>query len=356
MFVVHPIIQKKKNQRLLIAGPCGAESEEQVFATAAALHQQGNIDLFRCGIWKPRSSPKSFEGVGENALVWLQEIQKKYQIQSCIEIVSPQHLEIALRYNITHFWIGARTTVNPFLVQGIADAVAGTDISIMIKNPIAPDINLWIGAFERFAKLGITKMAAIHRGFLTSETGVYRNNPLWKIPIELKRLHPEIPIFCDPSHIAGDKKYIYEIAQKALFLGTDGLMIEVHQTPEISLSDKKQQLTPKEFAQLIHSLNISTATNTQDTLLQQYREIIDELDKEICLILSKRFEAVKQIANYKKEKNISLSQIDRWKQVMENIYKECENKHIDISFMKKIMELLHEESIRIQENITKEKI
>ncbi len=356
MFTILPIVPKKKNQCLLIAGPCSAESKEQVFETAAALHQAGNIDLFRCGIWKSRSSPKTFEGIGEEALAWLQEIQETYQLKSCIEVLVPQHLEIALRYNITHFWLGARTTVNPFLVQSIVDAAKGTDICIMIKNPIAPDLNLWVGAFERFSKAGITKMAAIHRGFTTFESSIYRNNPLWKIPIELKRLHPEIPIFCDPSHIAGNKDYIFEIAQKALFLEADGLMIEVHTCPECSLSDKKQQLTPTEFVQLINNLKMPTGADKQDVLLKHYREIIDKLDKEMCLIFAKRFDTVRKIADYKKEKNITVLQIERWQQVLENISKECNNRQISISFMEKIMDLLHEESIRIQENIMKNQI
>ncbi len=356
MFDIQPIVKKDKKECLLIAGPCSAESQEQVMETAALLLPQTKISMFRCGIWKPRSSPKSFEGVGLKALPWLQDIQDIYHIPVCIEIASPFHLEEALKQNITHFWIGARTTVNPFFVQAIADAAQGTNIAIMIKNPISPDLNLWIGAFERFAKAGIIRMAAIHRGFSTYEHSVYRNNPLWNIPIEFKRSHPEIPIICDPSHLAGKKEYIFEIAQKALFLDADGLMMEVHTHPEQALSDKKQQLTPSEFNQLIHKLSIPTSIEQQDIQLRRFREQIDELDKDLCAVLNKRFEVIGNIAAHKKEKNISLLQINRWQQVLDNILRECEKKQINKIFMRKLMELLHEESLKIQEEILKKDI
>lgn len=353
MFDIQPIVQKENNQCLLIAGPCSAESKEQVFETASLLCKETKINLFRCGIWKPRTSPKSFEGLGLKALPWLDEIQELYHIPVCVEVASPFHLENAYKHHIKHFWIGARTTVNPFLVQSIADAAQGNDVGIMIKNPISPDLNLWIGAFERFAKAGITRLAAVHRGFSTYEHSMYRNNPLWNIPIELKRLHPEIPIICDPSHLTGKKDYLFEVAQKALFLNADGLMLEVHAHPEKALSDKRQQLTPFEFSQLIHKLSFPSSIEKQDVLLRRFRQQIDELDKDLCALLCKRFEVIRNIADYKKEKNISLLQINRWQQVLDNVLHECEQKQIDEKFMQKIMELLHEESLKIQEEILK---
>lgn len=353
MFDIQPIVKLAKGERVMIAGPCSAESREQVLETASQLFSLEKISLFRCGIWKPRSSPTYFEGHGMKALSWLREVQKIHAVPVCIEIASAKHLEAALQHDIRNFWIGARTTVNPFVVQEIAEAAQGTDVAMMIKNPISPDLRLWIGAFERMSKAGITKMAAIHRGFSTYEHSVYRNNPLWNIPIELKRLHQEIPIFCDPSHMAGKKEYIFEIAQKTLFLDADGLMIEVHAHPEQSLSDKPQQITPLEYHQLIGKLSIPLPGEKQDIQLKRSREIIDELDRDLCGILAKRFEIVADIAAYKKGKNISLLQIERWQQVMENVLHQCEQKQMNKAFMQKLMEVLHEETIKIQEEILK---
>lgn len=353
MFAIEPILPSVKNQSLMIAGPCSAESREQVLETASALMALEKISLFRCGIWKPRSTPKCFEGHGVKALGWLKEVQEKYAVPTCIEIASAKHLESALQYNIRHFWIGARTSVNPFIVQEIAEATRGTEVSMMIKNPISPDLKLWIGAFERMSKVGIRKLAAIHRGFLTYEHSLYRNNPLWNIPIELKRLYQEIPIICDPSHMAGKKEYIFEIAQKALFLEADGLMLEVHAHPEKSLSDKEQQLTPLEYHQLINKLSVPISGQNLDTSIKHYRELIDELDKDLCSLLAKRFEIVREIALYKKEKNISLLQIERWQQVMDNVLQICEQKNINKLFIQQLMESLHAESIKIQEEIFK---
>lgn len=355
MFDIQSIVSSRSDKSLLIAGPCSAESREQVFVTAEQLSKESEISLFRCGVWKPRSSPQSFEGCGTSALLWLQEVQNQFQLPVCIEIAVPQHVEAALKHDIRHFWIGARTTVNPFMVQTLADAVKGTDVSIMVKNPISPDLNLWIGAFERLAKAGIHKMAAVHRGFSTYEHSVYRNNPLWNIPIEFKRLHPEIPMICDPSHMAGKKEFIYEIAQKSLYLDFEGLMIEVHPSPEKALSDKKQQLTPVEWHQLICQLSVPTKGVTQDILLKSYRDLIDELDKQLCALLAKRLDTVEKIAHYKKEKNMSLLQINRWQEVMNHVLQQSEYWHINKEFMKKLMEVLHEEMIRIQEEIINDK-
>ena len=355
MFDIQSIVSSRNDRSLLIAGPCSAESREQVFATAEQLSKEAEISLFRCGVWKPRSSPHSFEGCGTPALQWLQEVQCNFELPVCIEIAVPQHVEAALKYDIRHFWIGARTTVNPFMVQALADAVKGTNVSILVKNPISPDLNLWIGAFERLAKAGIHKIAAVHRGFSTYEHSIYRNNPLWNIPIEFKRLHPEIPMICDPSHMAGKKEYIFEIAQKSLYLDFEGLMIEVHPSPEKALSDKKQQLTPVEWHQLIDRLSVPNQAETQDIQLKSSRNLIDELDKQLCALLAKRLETVEKIAYYKKEKNMSLLQINRWQEVMNHVLQQSEHWHINKNFMKKLMEVLHEETIRIQEEIINDK-
>jgi chorismate mutase len=355
MFDIQPLVSSQNYTPLLIAGPCSAESREQVLETALQLSEKPMISLFRCGVWKPRSSPHSFEGCGEQALSWLQEVEQSYHIPTCIEIAIPQHLEIALKHNIRYFWIGARTSVNPFMVQAIADAAKGSDVSIMIKNPISPDLHLWIGAFERLAKAGIKKMASIHRGFSTYEHSIYRNNPLWNIPIEFKRRHPEIPMLCDPSHMAGNKDFIFEIAQKALYMDVNGLMIEVHVDPIQALSDKNQQLKPTEFFDLITQLRIPSLTEKKDKQLKTYRDMIDELDKDLCALLASRLEIVEKIAYYKKEKNISLLQINRWQEVIDHVLQQSDYWHLNKDFMQKLMEVLHEETIKIQEEIIKVK-
>ena len=349
----------KNNQPLnnsitkLIAGPCSVESREQVLKTAQILSENSKIDLFRCGIWKPRSSPNSFEGIGEKALPWLKEIETRYKIPVCIEIATPQHLELAVKAGIKHFWIGARTSVNPFLVQELATASQGLDINMMIKNPVSPDLQLWSGNFERFSKAGIQHLAAVYRGFSTATPLPYRNDPMWKFLIEFKRIHKEIPVYCDPSHIAGKRKYIYEIAQRALFLDVDGLMIEVHADPDNALSDQEQQLSVYEFVRLMEDLIIPSKSASQDNTLQKYREHLDIIDNELFTLLAKRFDILKDIALYKKEHNIPILQIDRWNEVYNNLLQLSQTLNIDPSVAETFLSFLHETSIQWQEKVIK---
>lgn len=348
---ITPIIEKKDNKPLLIAGPCSVESKEQVVETIDLLSKSVEIDLFRCGIWKPRSSPNSFQGAGKKALAWLKDIQEEYKIPVCIEVATPKHLEMAVKSDIRHFWIGARTSTNPFAVDEIASAAQGMDISIMIKNPVSPDLQLWYGNFERFSKAGIQKMAAIYRGFSTGNILPYRNDPMWQLLIEFKRMHREIPIYCDPSHIAGKREYVFEIAQKALFLDVDGLMVEVHQNPSEALSDKEQQLSVPEVKNLINKLIIPSKSEIKDNTLQKYREYLDSIDKEFIHLLGKRFEIITQIASYKKEHAIPILQIDRWEKVREQNLALAKEQQLDTRFIESFLELLHKASIEYQEKL-----
>ena len=337
----------------IIAGPCSVESREQVFKTAQFLSESSKIDLFRCGIWKPRSSPNSFEGIGEKALPWLKEIETRYKIPVCIEIATPQHLELAVKVGIKHFWIGARTSVNPFSVQELATASQGLDISMMIKNPVSPDLQLWSGNFERFTKAGIQRLAAVYRGFSTANLLPYRNDPMWKFLIEFKRIHKEIPVYCDPSHIAGKREYIYEIAQRALFLDVDGLMIEVHANPDAALSDHEQQLSVPEFSKLMSELIIPSKLVSQDITMKKYRTYLDIIDNELFQLLAKRLEVVKDIAQYKKEHHIPILQIDRWSEVYNNLLQLGKTLNIEPSVAETFLSFLHETSIQQQEKIIK---
>jgi chorismate mutase len=351
MLSIEPILKNKKDF-LLIAGPCSAENKTQLFQTAEQVTKTSQIDLFRCGVWKPRSSPNSFEGTGKKALPWLKEIEAVYHIPVCIEIATAKHLEIAVKAGIQHFWLGARTSVNPFSVQEIASASQGLGhISIMIKNPVSPDLQLWFGNFERFAKAGIRKMAAVYRGFSTGNLHLYRNDPVWKFLIEFKRIHKEIPLYCDPSHIAGKRKYIYEIAQKALLLDADGLMIEVHPNPNEALSDKEQQLSVSGFNKLINKLIIPSKSNAEDHTLKKYREYLDVIDNELLQLLAKRFDVIKEIALYKKENKIPVLQIHRWDEVRNTLLQAATKLNMDTSSAESFLSLLHEISIQYQERI-----
>jgi len=357
-FFLPKVVPLQKNKTMvnmvkskIIAGPCSAESREQVLKTAQLLSESTNIDLFRCGIWKPRSSPNSFEGMGEKALPWLQEIETIYNIPVCIEIATPQHLEMAVNSGIKHFWIGARTSVNPFLVQELATATKGLNINIMIKNPVSPDLQLWIGNFERFYKAGIHNLAAVYRGFSTGNPLPYRNDPMWKFLIDFKRINKEIPIYCDPSHIAGKRKYIYEIAQRALFLDVDGLMIEVHDNPGNALCDNEQQLSVFEFNKLIEDLIIPSKSTERNNDLKKFREYLNVIDNELFHLLAKRLDIIKDIALYKKEHNIPILQIDRWNEVYNNSLEISQQLNIDPSTAETFLTFLHETSIQYQEKM-----
>ncbi len=341
----------------LIAGPCSAESEEQIVETARQLIENTPIDVFRAGIWKPRTRPNSFEGVGERGLEWLRLIKKEYKIPVITEVANAKHIELALEYGIDWLWIGARTTVNPFSVQEIADALKGLDIPIFIKNPINPDIDLWIGAIERIYNAGIKKIVAIHRGFSSSNKHDYRNDPMWSIPIELKRQFPELEMLCDPSHIAGNKSLLLSIAQKALDLEMNGIMIESHCNPKQALSDAKQQITPLELQSLINQLVVRKLNLEDDELekqIQAKRKRIDELDAILLEILSERMKIIHEIGWMKKNKEITVLQLQRWDAILKDRLSEAQKLHINPELVKKIYETIHSESIQIQIKILNE--
>lgn len=346
------------NEPLIIAGPCGAETEQQVLQTANELSKIENIKLFRAGIWKPRTRPNAFEGVGEKGLVWLTEVQKQFKFKTAVEVANAQHTELALKHGVDVLWVGARTTGNPFSVQEIADVLKGVDIPVFIKNPIHADLQLWLGAIERFSNSGITKLAAIHRGFHYAGKTKYRNKPLWEIAIELKTLLPELPIICDPSHISGNRELIPHVARKALDLGMNGLMIESHINPTVALSDAQQQLTPTELNDLLKDL-VYRQSSTQNPecvdKLTQFRKMIDEVDDELINVLKKRMTIIEQIGKYKKEQDLTIFQLSRWQDILRSRSQWAEKLGIPRAHIEKICQLLHEESIRIQTELMNRK-
>jgi chorismate mutase len=350
MLPIKPIIETKKaNTPLFIAGPCSAESRVQLFESLRLLQQTKAVDLFRCGVWKPRSSPNSFEGMGEIVLPWLNEIESVFHIPVCIEIASAKQLEIALKAGLVHFWIGARVSVNPFIIQEIATASKGLNIAMMIKNPVSPDLRLWYGNFERFAKSGIQKLAAVYRGFSTGMIHPYRNDPMWHLLIEFKQKYREIPLYCDPSHMAGKRKYVFDIAQKALFLGVNGLMTEVHPHPEKALSDKAQQVSVRQYKKMIRQLIMPSSSEITNHTLDKYRTCLDALDHNLVHLLAQRFDIVGKIATYKHENNLPILQINRWEEVRNHILSEATQSQMDMPFINAFLDLLQEASIRHQE-------
>ncbi|MCF8302938.1 MAG: bifunctional 3-deoxy-7-phosphoheptulonate synthase/chorismate mutase type II [Bacteroidales bacterium] len=342
---------------LVIAGPCSAETEEQVMDTASQLAAIPNVKIFRAGIWKPRSRPGEFEGIGKEGLLWLQEVQKEYGLKTAIEVAEPKHVELALKHGVDILWVGARTVVNPFSMQTIVDALKGIDIPVMVKNPINPDINLWRGALERLNTADIKKLVAIHRGFSDYRESIYRNNPYWEIPIELKRNYPELPVICDPSHITGNPDYLGEISQIALNLEMKGLMIETHRNPQAALSDAFQQVTPAKLSKIIGNLQTKYPTGSPDfqQKLAGLRARIDHADHELIGNLAERFELVNEIAHHKKEHQITILQLERWKKLLENRIKKGTDKGLDKAFIQKLFDLIHTESIKRQTEIVDRK-
>jgi chorismate mutase len=351
------IAAEKSDSPLLIAGPCSVETEAQLDETVKGLAAQG-IKMIRGGVWKPRTRPNTFEGVGEIALGWIQKVKKKYEVQFCIEVASPYHVEKALNAGIDLLWIGARTTVNPFNVQEIADSLKGVDIPILVKNPVNPDLSLWIGALERLHQAGIQRLGAIHRGFSSFKHSKYRNTPNWQIPIELKTLFPELPIICDPSHITGNRALLKPISQKALDLGFDGLMIETHPNPDEAWSDAAQQITPAVYQEMIASLVIRRGhTDHPDftSRLEDIRAQIDQADHDILAAIAHRMSLVKEIGEYKKEHNVTAFQRERWIEIFETRTHWGEMLHLHADFIKELYKLVHDESIRKQTEILNDK-
>jgi chorismate mutase len=336
---------------LLLAGPCSLETEEQVLTTARELAKDNRVHVFRGGVWKPRTRPGSFEGVGSVGLEWLKKVKEETGLLVGTEIANVQHAEECLKADIDVLWIGARSTASPFVVQEIADALKGTDKIVMVKNPVNPDVQLWIGAFERLSRAGIKKLVAIHRGFTPFRDTKYRNYPNWRTVIELKRLLPNLPIICDPSHIAGKSEYLFEISQKAFDMGMDGLMLESHIDPSCALSDKDQQVTPTGLAEILDRLVIKHEhlDNPQiESKLDELRDSIDRFDHEIIEILAKRNDIVKQIGQFKKDNNVTALQIDRWTQMMDDRLGTGKQLHLDETFVKILFQLIHEDSVRQQ--------
>ncbi len=334
---------------VIFAGPCSAESEDQLYETAERLADKG-IDVLRAGIWKPRTRPGNFEGLGSIALPWLKEAGRRIGKPVAVEVATKDHVEECLKAGVDILWIGARTTVNPFAVQEVADALRGVDIPVIIKNPINPDLQLWLGAIERLNMVGVTKLAALHRGFSSYEKSKYRNQPKWELPIELRRMYPEIPLFCDPSHITGDSALVPQVAQKALDLDFDGLMIETHRDPAKAWSDASQQITPEQLGELLHSLvyRHKEVDPLTSTALDDLRSKIDRIDNYILELLSERMDTAAQIGEYKKNNDITIYQPSRWDEILKNRIEIGLKKDLSEDFVKAMFLAIHNESIRNQ--------
>ena len=330
---------------IVISGPCSAETEEQVIDTARRLAACG-VKIFRAGIWKPRTKPGGFEGVGEACFAWLDRVKRETGMKTAVEVASAHHVELALKAGVDVLWIGARTATNPFAVQDIADALKGKDTAVLVKNPMNPDLELWIGALERIANAGIKRLGAIHRGFSEYEHTIYRNAPQWRIPIELRRRIPGLPIFCDPSHMGGRRDLIAPLSQEAMDLGFDGLIVETHCNPDCAWSDKNQQITPETLAEILSKLVIRDTNNTE--LLAELRCEIDRIDTEVLALLSRRMQISRDIGNYKKEHGLSVLQAQRYNELLDDRAKRGAELNLDQDFVKAVLRTIHDESVRLQ--------
>lgn len=338
---------------MCIAGPCSAESEEQVMETAAGLNAFG-IHVYRAGIWKPRTHPGSFEGVGTPGLKWLRKVKETYGMKVCTEVASEKHVLECIKYGVDIVWIGARTSANPFLMQEIADALEGTDIPVLVKNPVNPDIDLWIGALERLNRAGLRKLGVIHRGFSTSAPIPYRNDPGWKLAIEMRSRYPQMAFFADPSHMAGDRKYLHELSQRAMDLGLDGLMVESHCNPACAMSDAKQQLTPKDLQALLESLVIRENTSDNTAYrdgIEALRARIDVIDDKLLELLKDRNEVSKAIGEYKRSHNVAIIQAGRWEQLLADMVERAAALGVSEAAITAIMTAIHDESVRVQNQV-----
>lgn len=343
-----------KSKPVIISGPCSAETEDQMVATAKQIAATGKVHALRAGIWKPRTRPGQYEGAGQEGLGWLMTAKKETGLPVTTEVANAAHVEACLKAGVDILWVGARTTVNPFSVQEVADALKGVDIPVMVKNPVNPDLELWIGALERLNKAGITKLAAIHRGFSSSEKGPFRNSPMWDMPIELKTRIPDLDIICDPSHIAGNRDLIALICQKALDLDMVGLMIESHINPDAAWSDAKQQVTPAALSKIVDSLVVRTSSSDnkvfKDTL-SILRDQIDVLDDEIMQKLASRMKISEKIGQYKKENNVTILQVTRWEEIIQTRIALGKAMGLDANFTNDLLKLIHQESIQVQTRV-----
>ena len=344
-------------QPIVISGPCGAETENQLHETARQLKLTGKVHMLRAGIWKPRTRPGSFEGMGEIGLGWLVKASKETGLPAMTEVATPEHVELVLKAGLKNVWIGARSTVNPFLIQEIAEALKDNeDITVFVKNPVNPDVDLWMGAIERFHRVGIKTVHAIHRGFSVYKPVKYRNEPMWEIPLKLKRLMPEIKLFCDPSHICGRRDMLLDVAQKALDLIYDGLMIETHIEPDKALSDARQQITPAELDTLLKSLAVRSASIKDAALIESLSELrgkIDQIDQELMALIGERMQVAEAIGKIKKEKHITILQPERWNQIKKYYGDGAGQNSLTEEFIEKYLEALHQESIRRQTRVMK---
>lgn len=339
----------KLDRPLVISGPCSVETEEQTMATALGLKDY-DVDILRGGIWKPRTRPNSFEGNGEKALPWLKAAGKAIGKPVAVEVATAQHVEDCLKHEIDMLWIGARTSVNPFAVQEVADALKGVKIPVMVKNPINPDLPLWLGAVERIEGAGIDKIAVIHRGFSHHGESVYRNQPIWQIPIDFRLERPDIPIVCDPSHIAGKRSLLFQIAQMSLDLGFDGLMIESHINPDEAWSDAKQQVTPDRFNEMTIDLR-QRNQSTDDSNVKELRSALDEIDRLIIEMTGERMEIARELGIIKKQNNVAIYQPEHLAKMMEDRLKKAEPVGLSKEFINNLFDAIHTESVRQQTDV-----
>ncbi len=354
MSTKHNIQLKNLQKPVLIAGPCSAETETQVMQTAKQIALRFPEAIFRAGVWKPRTRPNAFEGVGEPALNWLQRVKEETGLKTSTEVATAEHVELALKYGVDLLWVGARSTVNPFSVQEIANALRGVDIPVLIKNPVHPDLQLWVGAVERIAGAGVQDIGLIHRGFHSPSASSFRNKPSWELAIEMKRLFPDIPMICDPSHICGNTELIPLVAQKALDLDMSGLMLETHIHPDLAWSDAKQQVTPEQLELLIGNLQTRSAEVTDEigkNVLSDLRENINKLDSDLLQMMSERMLVAKKIGEFKKNNGVTVLQVARWDEVLNTRISAGEMLGLGKDFVTKLYSLIHRESIDIQNQL-----
>ncbi|RZK52990.1 MAG: 3-deoxy-7-phosphoheptulonate synthase [Pedobacter sp.] len=343
-----------KNEPLLISGPCSAETEDQLLSTAHLLKATGKVSVLRAGIWKPRTRPGEFEGIGSIGLEWLKRAKSETGLPTAVEVANAKHVEEALAAGVDILWIGARSTVNPFTVQEIADALKGVDIPVLVKNPVNPDLQLWIGALERINKAGITKLGAIHRGFSSFEKSAFRNEPMWELAIQLKTLCPELPIINDPSHICGNRELIPYISQKALDLDMQGLMIESHLDPSVAWTDAKQQVTPAALAEMVSKFSLRKPESKNEEFADKLADLRKEIDKIDDLVLQKlaeRMSITQKIGEFKRDNKVTILQVNRWDEIMQKRTSFAKALKLDVNFTEKFLELVHGESIRRQTEI-----
>ena len=339
-------LQSDVKRPFVIAGPCSAETEQQVMETAWQLKRKG-CHNFRAGVWKPRTKPGCFEGKGEEALSWLRRVRQETGMLVSTEVATPEHVELCLKYELDFLWVGARTTTNPFAMQALADALQGVDIPVFVKSPVNPDLELWMGAMERLNRAGVQRIAAIHRGFSSYEKSMYRNLPMWQIPIELHRRIPQLPIICDPSHIGGKRELIAPLCQQAMDLGFEGLIVESHCNPNAAWSDAKQQVLPEELDAILSKLVVRDEYTTTDDL-QNLRAEIDQLDDQLMNLLSKRLRICREIGQYKKEHNLTVLQSNRYSEILDKRGKQGVQYGLSAESVANIFEEIHQESVRQQ--------